>query len=129
MRKGTGNELGSPTVARLLLAALLPSLLFIGHWQLPLSIPIPGTVYSLGAGPQAAHDHADHASHCHADAAGCSSAPQSAQTAAANLHELALALGGLSALALLALAAYWRPTRIHGFGPELRPPRPLAISP
>ncbi len=121
-----GADLGSPTVARLLLAALLPSLLFIGHWQLPVSIPIPGTQYSLGGAGASLHTHGDHAGHCHSDSEHCSQAPVSPQAPAANLRELAVALQ-LATLATLAVTATWRPTPIAGVGPELRPPRILSI--
>ena len=124
MERGIAFELGSPSAARLLLVALLPTLLFAGHWQPSLSIPIPGTGYSLGA--PAVQDHAahagDHAGHCHSESAGCSQSPASQQAPVADFREMATTIG-LSALAILAVALSWRPTRSYEPVPEVRPPR------
>ncbi len=126
MDRGVGAELGSPAVACLLLAAWLPSLLFIGHWQIPVSIPIPGTQFSLGGAGVSLHAHGDHAGHCHSDSARCSQAPASPEAPAADLREQAVALG-LDGLATMAVTATWRPTPILGIGPELRPPRASSL--
>lgn len=53
---------------RLLLAALLPSLLFIDHWDEYLD-------YALGQEPFVAAEHASHQVHCHGGPASCSQQP------------------------------------------------------
>jgi hypothetical protein len=59
--------------AWLLFAGYLPSLLFLGHWD--LQIDIPGTAYYVGLPGDTGHSHADHSQHCHADMGSCSDLP------------------------------------------------------
>ncbi len=110
----------------LLAAALLPSLLFLGHWT--LSIPVPGTGWYLGlpaethAHQDVADPHDDHERHCHADASSCGDVPFAGASAFALLTET-VALIGTAGLMLALTARAWRPSLGATVAPERRPPR------
>lgn len=110
----------------MLLVALLPTLTFIGHWELRLDIP--GTGYFVGA--EATPEHADHddghdhSQHCHDSVASCSDVPATAGATVAMLQSelLSLHLGGM-------LHRAWQAESALPAGgsslPELQPPRPI----
>jgi hypothetical protein len=109
----------------LLFIALLPSLLFFGHWQ--LSLAIPGTGYRVGTRAVHVeaehHDEAngDHESHCHESAASCSDAPLTSISWFAHLSE-AVGLIGAAALLISLSVAAWLPASARAIPPELPPP-------
>lgn len=115
-----------------LLAALLPSLSFAGHWT--PHVHIPGTDFYLGL-PEtsAAHSHfttpskgGDHEAHCHTGAASCSDVPFTGVSAFAVLSQTVALLG--ATMALIALANFaWRPNRTLALVPEPKPPRARAF--
>lgn len=114
-----------PLVEWVLLVALLPSLAFLGHWTLQISIP--GTEFYLGLPGPAAQDYSaggDHEAHCHGDSASCSSAPFAGASAVAVLSQSAAFLGAAAALIALATLT-WRPSRELTLAPDRRPPRAL----
>ena len=123
-----------PTTAVLLLA-LLPSLLFLGHWQLELAVPsfashvllVPGE----GAAHQSAHedDHesgkgAAHARHCHGGAATCSDVPYAGGSGFALLSEAVAPL--TSPPTVVAVNEILGLFALHAPGPDPRPPQPKA---
>ncbi len=107
-----------------LLIAILPSLLFLGHWT--LRFDVPGTDYSLGLpkagvahGEAAAHDHARH---CHGNSASCSDVPFAGASAFA-LMSASVACLGLAGILLALGGSWWLPSRRATVAPEPRPPR------
>lgn len=118
------------TMAWLLVAAFLPSLVFAGHWP-AIAVAIPGTGWSIGL-PAAGHAHApagsghahdQHAEHCHADMATCAGQPFTGGATVAALQEITLAavVGGLLVAVALAALPAWRG---HAPPPPFEPPRP-----
>lgn len=110
----------------LLLAALLPSLLFLGHWT--LEIPLPGLGWYVGT-PEAAHSHTaeeetHHEQHCHATVSACGDVPFTGVSAFALLTET-VALIGASGLLQLLSSRWWRPSLSATVAPFRRPPRLL----
>ena len=112
----------------LLLVALLPSMTFLGHWQVELPLPNTDSHIALPRAPQA-HEHGspgghedDHSQHCHADADSCSDVPYTGASAFALLNDTVAMLG--AAGALVALAAFaWRPHGAAPHFPDSPPPR------
>lgn len=127
-RVSSSNDRRDAARALLLLCALVPSLMFFGHWG--LSVEIPGTAYRIGKPPAhglAEHEHdqpkGDHESHCHESAASCSDSPPTAFSWFGDLSE-AMDLIGTSGLVhsvalRTRLPLVGRPVR-----PELPPPNP-----
>ena len=123
-----------PTTAVLLLA-LLPSLLFLGHWQLELAVPllashillVPGEGAALESAPEPAPESgksAAHARHCHGGAATCSDVPYAGGSGFALLSEAVAQLAApptvVAVNEILGLFA------LHAPGPDPRPPQPKA---
>ncbi|MEO6042736.1 MAG: hypothetical protein ABIQ47_02285 [Tepidiformaceae bacterium] len=113
-----------PTTAVLLLA-LLPSLLFLGHWQLELAVPLLASHILLVPGEGAALESA-HARHCHGGAATCSDVPYAGGSGFALLSEAVAQLTApptvVAVNEILGLFA------LHAPGPDPRPPQPKAQS-
>lgn len=105
----------------LLLAALLPSLAFFGHWE--LAVPLPGLNDALVLGAlHAAHGGDEHDRHCHGDAASCSDQPAPVGAKLVLLEGApfgAVVEGWLRFLP----AAAWAPHRAIVVAPEPGPPR------
>lgn len=113
--------------ARLLLLALAPMLLFVGHW--PSRLDIPGTDYYVSmpfATPGTGEEH-DHGRHCHADAGSCSDVPAATGAGFAMMQE-AVAAGPIGGLLLALGLWWWRPTIRLTVDPELPPPRRAGLA-
>ena len=107
-----------------MVAALAPSLMFLGHWS--VSIPVPGTGWYVGM-PATPHSHTEeaddgHERHCHADAASCGDVPFAGASAFALLTDTVVLLGASGLLWMLTLR-YWEPSLSATVSPERRPPR------
>ncbi len=107
-----------------MVAALAPSLMFLGHWS--VSIPVPGTGWYVGM-PATPHRHTEesddgHERHCHADAASCGDVPFAGASAFALLTDTVVLLGASGLLMALTLR-YWEPSLSATIAPERRPPR------
>lgn len=120
------------TMAWLLAAAFLPSVLFVGHWP-AFAVSLPGTSLTVGLPAVAGHAHAhadgagthshkDHADHCHAEMASCAGQPFTGGATVAALHDIALAAiaGGVLVAVAAGVAAAWR---AHPVAPPFEPPR------
>jgi len=120
---GTWSHAARRRVVVLLLAAYLPSLLFLGHWD--LQIDIPGTNYYVGL-PVRPHNHPDdgegHGEHCHTDMGDCARTPLAA-TAPVFLIAAALEGEAYQAHGILVPAALWAPHGPEAISPEPPPPR------
>lgn len=113
-----------------LVVAFLPSVSYLGHWD--LSVHIPGTQWSVGlplheGAPGDGHSHAagdesDHERHCHSGAATCGDTPITGISAFADLARAAAFATAAGTLTLLA-AAWWRPAYAANVAPDLQPPR------
>lgn len=116
--------LSAPIGPAILLAALLPALIFVDHWE--VRIDLPGTTYYLGtpaSAQQHRHDGNDsHTNHCHESVATCSDTPIATGAVVALLASIVLALflGGLRHGCGLLSAT--RPVE-NSTGPEPLPPR------
>lgn len=113
--------------ATVLLLALLPSVLYLGHWS--VRVPVPGTGGFVAIGMRAEHDgqatDGGHEEHCHGSAS-CTDAPPAPVSAGfALLNELLTVLGAGGVLILVAMLA-WRPRALAEVAPLLPPPRPTA---
>ena len=132
------KERARQRASALLFFALLPSLLFLGHWGLSLSLPLldvelvllpgDGHIHESAEVPGHAHengsDEADaHARHCHGGAATCSDVPYAGASGFALVAETVALLGGAPTVAncgeMTGLAALYAP------GPDPRPPQAL----
>ena len=119
-----------PTTAVLLLA-LLPSLLFLGHWQLELAVPllsshillVPGEGAALESAPESGKS-AAHARHCHGGAATCSDVPYAGGSGFALLSEAVAQL--TSPPTVVAVNEILGLFALHAPGPDPRPPQPKA---
>lgn len=116
----------------LMLAAILPTLTYLGHWE--LVVPLPGdqelTIIAAEGGHTHRHDDdhaAEHARHCHGDAASCSDAPFTGVSAFA-LLSAAVALLGTAGTAHEVPGGWWHPHRSNRVNPLLRPPRPASLA-
>jgi hypothetical protein len=106
-----------------LLAAYLPSLVFLGHW--PLRVDIPGTDLYVGLPKQAAHSHTEghgHENHCHESAASCSDAPV-VSTATVGLLEETISFQTDERAILAPSSEWWAPHQAQSIAPEPPPPR------
>ena len=119
-----------PTTAVLLLA-LLPSLLFLGHWQPELAVPFFASHILLVPGEGAAHESAPesgesaaHARHCHGGAATCSDVPYAGGSGFALLSEAVALL--TAPPAVVAVNEVLDLFALHAPGPDPRPPQPKA---
>lgn len=125
----------APRLAAMLLGvAYLPSLFFLGHFDLRIDVPgtgffigLPGApassdghVHSHGSAPVTDSD--NHAQHCHEAAATCSDIPLTTVSPVAHLAETVAFLGACCALVLIA-ARSWRPTGAISVIPDAPPPR------
>lgn len=124
--------------------ALLPSLLFLGHWGVSIRIPAAGVNVVLVPASQAAlGEHASkpqdrgrpygdkpdgHGRHCHGDAASCSDVPFAGAGGFAVLRDFAVGLGMASGSVLAALMVHVL-AALHMPSPERRPPRAMASGP
>jgi hypothetical protein len=115
----------------LLLIAILPSLTFLGHWE--IDIPVSGTAWYVafpGAHTADHHhddgsgggDHEEHDRHCHANFSSCADVPFTGASPFAVLAECVALLGAAGTLVLLAATA-WQPGKLLDIIPEPRPPR------
>ena len=115
-------------VAWALLGALLPSLLYLGHWAFP--VPIPGMDAYIALGMRAEHEaqreEGGHERHCHGDAS-CTDVPPSPVNGFAVLNDT-LGLLGAGGLLVLAAALAWQPATGPGKRPLVPPPRAFALS-
>ncbi len=115
--------------ALVLLTAMLPSLLYLGHWS--VRVPIPGTGAFVAVGMQAEHEaqasEGGHEQHCHGTANCTDSPPAPVGVGFALLSEALLLLGAAGAMVLLWLPG-WRPARVSAVAPLLPPPRFAACS-
>lgn len=115
--------------------AILPSLLFLGHWSLRFDLPgtsarlvvLPGEEHSADHdSPHGQSSNDAHERHCHGDAASCSDVPFAGGSAFALLKEFAVRLPGAAesvgvAALVIALSA------LHCPAPERRPPRATRV--
>ncbi|MEX0781347.1 MAG: hypothetical protein WD557_01770 [Dehalococcoidia bacterium] len=108
-------------------AALLPSLLYLGHWS--VRVRVPGTDAYVAVGILAEHEaqasEGGHEKHCHGTATCTDSPPAPVGVGFAMLNEMLTLLGAGGTMTLLAVLA-WRPARVAGVPPLLMPPR-LAV--
>lgn len=108
-----------------LLLALLPQPLQVGHWELPaVDIPLTGLYLALPAGDAHSHTHTsgeEHARHCHEGASACGNF-----SAAAGLTIPILAAALLIGLAALAVR---RLPLLAGLPPASRALAPLPPPP
>ncbi|MGH2609082.1 MAG: hypothetical protein ACRDHF_08330 [Tepidiformaceae bacterium] len=113
--------------ATLMLVALLPSVLYVGHWS--LHVPVPGTGAFVAIGMRAEHEAQEseggHEEHCHGTASCTDSPPAPVPVGFALLHEGLALLGAAGALILLTTLA-WRPGTLAAVAPLLPPPRGAA---
>jgi hypothetical protein len=121
-----GIELRDRQVSWTLLIALLPTLLFFGHWP-DIQFSLPGTGLTLAV-PFISHDHSGapdedgHTQHCHANVGTCTDVPFTGASAFAYLSESVAALG-IAAAFIGLVALCWRPLADQSVAPELQPPR------
>lgn len=111
-------------LALAMLAALLPSLLYLGHWSLRL--PVPGTDAFLAVGMQAEHaaqaSEGGHEQHCHGSANCTESPPAPVGVGFALLNEALLLMAAAGTMVLQWLPG-WRPAQMATIAPLLPPPR------
>ena len=108
--------------AWLMVAALLPSLLYVGHWS--FEVPLPGdTVAVVGVDESGGRSHESdgHGEHCHGESS-CSDVQPLGLTGLAVMGRTLALLGVAGVMLALAVAA-WRPANGTVVGPERRPPR------
>lgn len=74
-------------MAKALLAALAPMLLFIGHWEIVVPLPGADAYLVLGVNDDHHTDPGDHSQHCHGNAASCSDVPLTALSGLALLAQ------------------------------------------
>ncbi len=130
LRSGWARERRSSFASWALLAGMLPSLLWLGHWS--VRVPVPGSGSFLAVG-MAAENHAQradagkHGSHCHGEPS-CSDAPPAPVSVGVAVVSKAIALLGLSGLLVPAAMWAWRPGRPAQVEPPVPPPRGLALA-
>ena len=107
-----------------MLAAVLSTLSFLGHWSLQVDIPftdqylvIVPSVPDHGRG--AAQTHEDH---CHASAATCTDIPFTGVSPFLVMRA-SVAYFGIAAVLIATTALWWIPSSAASVAPELRPPR------
>jgi hypothetical protein len=114
-------------MALTMLAALAPSLLYLGHWSVRL--PVPGTNAFIAIGMQAEHQaqasEGGHEKHCHGTASCTDSPPAPVPIGFALLNE-ALALLAAAGLLVPVVVAGGRLRTLAAVPPLLPPPRPAA---
>lgn len=115
---------GRTTMAWGLLIALLPSLLYLGHWSLRIPLPRTDSYVAVGA-LEPAHGHGEdgeHGRHCHGDAS-CSDSPPAPMLSAFALVAEAglLAAAALTLRPVISIEHVLGPQAVHG--PEAPPPR------
>ena len=109
----------------LLLIAILPSWMFLGHFSVTLDIPF--TDQYLVLVPIAPHNDRGnvqaHEDHCHANASTCTDIPFTGASPF-TLARQSVAYFGAAALSLFAISvSWWRPTGVNSVAPDLQPPR------
>ena len=106
-----------------MLVALLPSVLYVGHWSIRL--PVPGTDAFVALGMQAEHEaqasEGGHEEHCHGTAS-CTDSPPTPSMGFALLNE-ALALLAAAGLLVLVAGPGSQLRALAGMPPVLPPPR------
>jgi hypothetical protein len=127
-----GVELRYQQVSWALLVALLPTLLFFGHWP-DIQFSIPGSALTFTV-PFVAHGHDDgtsgedgHEQHCHANVSSCTDIPFTGVSAFALLSESVACIGAAGAFIGLE-CAWWQPATETALSPELQPPRTASSS-
>ena len=112
--------------ARLLLLALLPSLLYLGHWELSFDIPHTNLYWEMPLiGQSRLHDDGEaHENHCHGDGE-CASASSIAGVAIALLSRVLGLIGANGLLSLVAVLSVM-PVQRPGDAPVPPPPRGAA---
>jgi hypothetical protein len=109
-----------------MMAALVPSLLYLGHWSVRL--PVPGTDAFIALGMQAEHEaqasEGGHEAHCHGSST-CTDSPPAPVGVGFGLLTEALALMGAAGLLVALAIAAWRPAREGTVAPATMPPRPV----
>ena len=115
----------------LLLVALLPSALFLGHWGLVATVPILDAQIVLVPAEAGHHDHpsgdhgqedsAAHSRHCHGGVATCSDVPYAGASGFALLSKSVALLG--SAPTVSACSEFVCPAALFTPGPDPYPPQ------
>lgn len=122
-RQGTWSHAARRRAVWLIVAAYLPSLLFLGHWE--LKIDIPGTDYYVGT-PEWGHSHAEHEGeheeHCHTKLNSCARVPLTT-TAFVLFMAAALEAEAHEARGVPAFTALWAPHEPKAISPDPPPPR------
>jgi hypothetical protein len=110
-----------------MLAALLPSLLYLGHWSVRL--PVPGTSAFIALGMPAEHEaqasEGGHEAHCHGSAS-CTDSPPAPVTAGFALLTEALLMLADAGVMVMVAAAGWRLRALAAVPPIVPPPRTAA---
>lgn len=113
----------------MLLVALAPSILYVGHWEPRFDIPFTSYYWGIPedwGGHGENEDTSSHADHCHGDSS-CAGKPVSAGATVALLREHVAYLGTFGLLAIV-VGAWWSPRQRLTAGPETPPPRLLVVA-
>ncbi len=107
-----------------MLAAVLSTLSFLGHWSLQVDVPFTNQYLVIvpsapDHGPGAAQTHEDH---CHASAATCTDIPFTGVSPFLVMRA-SVAYFGAAAILIATAALWWVPAAAARVAPELRPPR------
>jgi len=107
-----------------MLAAVLSTLSFLGHWSLQVDVPFTNQYLVIvpsapDHGPGAAQTHEDH---CHASAATCTDIPFTGVSPFLMMRA-SVAYFGAAAILIATAALWWVPAAAARVAPELRPPR------
>lgn len=113
-----------------MLAALLSTLSFLGHWSLQVDVPFTNQYLVIvpsapDHGPGAAQTHEDH---CHASAATCTDSPFTGVSPFLVMRA-SVAYFGVTAILIATAARWWVPAAATSVAPELPPPRLRQASP
>jgi len=113
----------------LLIVAIAPSILYVGHWEPRIDIPFTSYYWGIPESWQSAggsHDDESHAEHCHGDSS-CTERPVTAGAGVALLRDDLEMLG--AAGLLRAVFAAVRSPHLPGLqAPETPPPRRAVLA-
>jgi hypothetical protein len=114
-------------LALAMLAALLPSVMYLGHWS--IRVPLPGTGAFVAVGMRAEHEaqasEGGHEEHCHGTASCSESPPVPVSPPLALLNETLALLAAAGLLVAVAVAA-GRLRALASVRPAPPPPRLVA---